>query len=147
MPDHDDPALDDRDRLLMALLRQDARRPVAEIARRLNLSRTAVRHRLERLETRGTITGYTITGPTSAPGVQALMSIVLHDASCAQLRAAIRHHAEVRRIWSVTGDTDTVVLLAAATLDDVRRIADFIGALPHVARATTQVVLDTMLER
>ena len=36
----------------------DARAPVADLARRLNLSRTTVQSRIERLERRGVIVGY-----------------------------------------------------------------------------------------
>ena len=43
-------ALDATDRALLALLRDDARAPTAELARKLKLSRTTVQSRIERLE-------------------------------------------------------------------------------------------------
>ena len=42
----------------MSLLAENARMPVAELARRLDLSRTTVQARLERLEGQGVIAGY-----------------------------------------------------------------------------------------
>jgi DNA-binding Lrp family transcriptional regulator len=52
--------LDDTDTRLIAKLRENARAPVAELARALDLSRTTVQSRLERLERSGVITGYTV---------------------------------------------------------------------------------------
>jgi len=52
--------LDETDRALVAALRVNARAPAAALARRLNLSRTTVQSRLERLEHSGVITGYTV---------------------------------------------------------------------------------------
>ena len=49
-----------KDRELLALLGENARMPVAELARRLGLSRTTVQARLERLETSGVIEGYSV---------------------------------------------------------------------------------------
>ena len=52
--------MDDTDRRLLEILREDARAPTAQLARALGLSRTTVQSRLERLERSGVITGYTV---------------------------------------------------------------------------------------
>ncbi len=52
--------LDDTDTALIALLRRNARIGHAEAARLLNLSRTTVQARVESLERRGVIAGYTV---------------------------------------------------------------------------------------
>ena len=54
-------ALDATDRALLALLRENARAPTSELARKLKLSRTTVQSRLERLERQRVIAGYTVT--------------------------------------------------------------------------------------
>ncbi len=48
------------DRALIALLREDARASVADLARRLGVSRTTAQSRLERLERNGVISGYAV---------------------------------------------------------------------------------------
>ena len=48
------------DRQLIALLRENARIPVAEIARKLGISRSTAQSRLEKLERNGTIAGYAV---------------------------------------------------------------------------------------
>src|SRR6185437_7362502 len=56
----DNVSLDALDERLLALLRDDARRPVTALARELRLSRAAVYARLGRLEKHGPIAGYTV---------------------------------------------------------------------------------------
>ena len=57
---------DDTDQRLVTLLRENARRPVAELARHLGLARTTVQARIERLESTGVITGYTLKSSAAA---------------------------------------------------------------------------------
>ena len=52
--------LDQTDRQLLALLRTDAREPVASLARKLELARSTVQERIARLERTGVVAGYTI---------------------------------------------------------------------------------------
>ena len=52
--------IDSTDRQLLALLRSDAREPVAALARKLDLARSTVQERIARLERTGVIAGYTI---------------------------------------------------------------------------------------
>ena len=52
--------MDDLDEHLLARLRENARAPVAELARALGLSRTTVQSRIARLERRGVIAGYAV---------------------------------------------------------------------------------------
>ena len=52
--------MDDLDRRLIAQLRLDARAPIATLAKRLGVARGTVQNRIARLETDGTIAGYTV---------------------------------------------------------------------------------------
>ncbi len=52
--------MDDIDRQLLGLLRDDARTSVATLARKLRVARGTVQNRLARLESDGTIVGYTV---------------------------------------------------------------------------------------
>ena len=60
--------LDDLDRGILAALTADARTSVATLARRLKVARSTIQARLERLETSGTIAGYTVKLGTAARG-------------------------------------------------------------------------------
>ena len=52
--------MDDTDQQLIALLRANARAPVATLARQLKVARGTVQNRLAKLEAAGTIAGYTV---------------------------------------------------------------------------------------
>ena len=69
--------LDDIDRRLLALLRNDGRLPAATLARHLGVSRGTVQNRLDRLVVAGVILGFTVRLQTDAEGagVRAIMSI------------------------------------------------------------------------
>lgn len=67
---------DETDQNLLTLLRENARRPVADLARRLGLARTTVQARIERLESSGVISGYTLrTSAQARPPLQATVLI------------------------------------------------------------------------
>ena len=53
-----EPRVDKFDQQILALLRADARLPVSQIAREINLSRSAVSERIRQLEQSGVISGY-----------------------------------------------------------------------------------------
>lgn len=139
-------ALDARDDALLTLLRDDARRSVAELARRVHLSPNAVRHRLARLERTGRIGGYTLR--QVAPGAEALLLVThMPGRSCEDLRAEIAGLTAVRRLVSVAGGVDSAVWLAAPTADGVAKAARTIGALACVARCETHLALDVLIDR
>ena len=52
--------MDDTDHQLIALLRANARAPVAALAKQLKVARGTVQNRLAKLEAAGTIAGYTV---------------------------------------------------------------------------------------
>ena len=69
--------LDDTDQRLIAELRRDGRAALSDLAERLGLSRATVRSRMERLQARGEIAGFTVLSRgdgTDAP-VRGLMMI------------------------------------------------------------------------
>ena len=69
--------LTDKDRELIALLRINAREPVASLARKLQVSRTTVQDRLRRLEETKVIEGYALklTDTAAMAGLKAFITI------------------------------------------------------------------------
>src|SRR5689334_17353004 len=90
--------LDITDRTLLALLRENARAPVTELARSLKLSRTTVQSRIERLERQRVIVGYTVVVPdaTEAALVRAHIFITVAPRQSGTIEHALRKIAEVR---------------------------------------------------
>ena len=141
--------LDPTDLALLALLRDDARAPTAELARRLKLSRTTVQSRMERLQRQRVIAGYTITVPDEleAALVRAHVMITLAPKRSAAIEVALRKIPEVRVLHSVSGPFDLIAIVAAASIGELDALIDRIGALDGVERTTSAIVLSTRIQR
>jgi DNA-binding Lrp family transcriptional regulator len=141
--------IDDTDRALLALLRENARMSTAELARRLGVSRTTVQSRLQRLERRRAIVGYTVVVPDEAEAalVRAHILITLAPKQAAAIDAALRRIPEVRTLHSVSGPFDLIAVVAAASIGELDALIDRIGALEGVERTTSAIVLATRIQR
>ena len=143
------PTLDPTDRALLALLRDDARAPTAELARKLKLSRTTVQSRMERLQRQRVISGFTVTVPDEleAALVRAHVLITLAPRRSAAIEVALRKIPEVRVLHSVSGPFDLIAIVAAASIGELDALIDRIGALDGVERTTSAIVLSTRIQR
>src|SRR3546814_16427888 len=93
---------------LLSLLREHARAPTAEIARRLQLSRTTVQSRIERLERLGVIAGYTVRvgADFEREQVRALIMVTVYPKQMPAVVEALRQVPEVRRLKEGSGIWD-----------------------------------------
>jgi Lrp/AsnC family transcriptional regulator, leucine-responsive regulatory protein len=135
--------MDDKDRLLLSLLRRDARRPVVALARDLGLSRTATQDRLAKLQTSGAITRFTIVDGDGCTRESAYLLVQLERGfRCAQIVPKIRLISAVESIHSVTGVVDMIIRVAAEHIDGIERARAEVAALAGVAQVVTHVVLE-----
>ena len=141
--------LDATDRELLALLRENARAATADLARKLNLSRTTVQSRMERLQRQRVIAGYTIVVPDEleASLVRAHVLITLVPKQSGAIEQALRKIPEVRVLHSVSGPFDLIAIVAATSIGELDALIDRIGALDGVERTTSAIVLSTRIER
>lgn len=141
--------LDPTDRALLALLRENARRPTAELARALKLSRTTVQSRIERLERSRVIAGYTVKtdAAVEAALVRAHVMITAGPKQTGAIESALRKIAAVRSLHSVSGVFDLLAVIAAPSIAELDSLIDRIGALDGVERTTSAIVLSTRIDR
>lgn len=136
--------MDEKDRLLLAALRKDARRTLVALARDVGLSRSATQERLDRLLRSGVIRGFTTVedGP-AADGVAAYF-LLRHEPgrTCAQLVPKLRRIPGIVTMDAVAGAIDLVVRAEAADIRGIETIRAAIVGLPGVAEVTTQMVLE-----
>lgn len=138
--------MDDKDRLLLSLLRRDARRPVVALARDLGLSRTATQDRLARLQASGAIAGFTVVeGNGQAREMAYLMIRLERGARCAQIAPKLRTMPTVEAIHSVTGAIDMIVCVAAEHIEGIERTRVELAGLAGVAEVSTHVVLERLV--
>lgn len=143
------PTLDRTDKALLALLRDDARAPTSELARKLKLSRTTVQSRMERLQRQRVISGFTVTvaDELEAGLIRAHVLITLAPRRSAAIEVALRKIAEVRVLLSVSGPFDLIAIVAAASIGELDALIDRIGVLDGVERTTSAIVLSTRIQR
>ena len=141
--------LTDADEALLSLLRENARAPTAEIARRLQLSRTTVQSRIERLERLGVIAGYTVRvgDDFEREQVRALIMITVYPKQMPAVVEALRQMPEVRSLQSVSGVWDLAAVALVPTIGDMDALTDRIGALDGVERTTSSLVLSSKFDR
>ncbi len=140
--------LDKLDHLLIAKLREDARAPVAELARVLGISRTTVQGRIARLERLKVITGYSVRVAESFEKnqIHAYVMITVGPKRAASVSAEIKRMPAVRLLQSVSGAFDMIALAVAPSVREMDDLIDAIGNLGGVERTTTSVVLSTKLD-
>ena len=141
--------IDSQDQALLALLREDARTSTTELARRLKLSRTTVQSRIERLKTRGVITGFTVkSGEAYERGqVQAHVMINALPKLSQRVEVALRHLPEVRKLYTISGVYDLIAIVSTDSVQAMDRLLDRIGALEGVDRTQSAIVLSTRIDR
>lgn len=141
--------IDQTDRQLLVLLTENARAPVAELGRKLGLSRTTVQSRIERLERRGIVTGYTarLSDEYEKGQVKAHVLITALPKLAAGVESALRRIPEVRMLHSVSGHFDMIAIVVAPSIGELDQLIDRIGALEGVERTMSSIILSTRIER
>lgn len=139
----------DADQALIMLLRENARASTAELARRLGVSRTTVQSRIERLEKRGVIAGYSVKlSPDHERSlVRAHILVTALPKLSASVEAVLRRIPEVRTLHSVSGNFDMIIVVEASSVRDLDTLIDKIGALDGVERTLSSIILSTRIDR
>lgn len=137
------------DKTLLALLRENARMPVTELARRLGVSRSTAQSRLEKLERNGTIAGYAVklSGDYLAAQLRAHLMVTVAPKLSGQVVKALEDSVAVRTVHSVSGSFDMIVVVEAPSVAELDAVIDRIGALEGVERTMSSIILSTRIDR
>lgn len=133
------------DRHLIALLRDDARLSITELANRLKVSRATVQKRMEALEQDGIITGYTIK---VKPGVEhnrirAWMNVAVEGTKAIAIVQQLRADPDVFTLHSTNGKWDLLVELRSDSLENFDRILGRIRRIEGIYNTETSILLST----
>jgi DNA-binding Lrp family transcriptional regulator len=138
-----------QDDALLALLKVNARTPVAELARRLGVSRTTVQDRLKRLEEQGVIAGYGVKlgKAASTAGISAIVTVFVEPRQAALVAKAMAAVPQVDTLYTVSGKFDLVAFVKAPTSDELDRVLDRFSDIDGVTDTETAVILSTKVDR
>jgi DNA-binding Lrp family transcriptional regulator len=137
--------LDDVDRELIALLRDDARLPVATLAKKLRVARGTVQNRLQKLEREGVIVGYTVRLKPQAEvqRIRALMSVAVEGNQATNVLRALRGNPHVFALHTTNGRWDMVAEVRADTLEAFDRVLGLVRQIDGIANTETSILLST----
>jgi DNA-binding Lrp family transcriptional regulator len=139
--------MDETDRKLIALLRSNARAPVAALAKTLKVSRGTVQNRIDRMTARGDIVGFTVRAraETEAERVRAIMAIAIEgerERSGAVLRS-LRGFPQVERVHMTNGRWDMIAELNTESLAAFSAALDGIRMIEGISATETSLLLTT----
>jgi DNA-binding Lrp family transcriptional regulator len=137
------------DSRLIALLKANAREPVASLARKLNLARSTVQERIARLERDGVIKGYTMVLSDSgeAKRLRAIVMMAADPRQADRISAELKRMPEVRALSTVSGAHDMMAIVEADTPARMDVALDRIGKAAGVARTVSSIILSEKFSR
>lgn len=141
--------IDSKDKALLELLSANSRESTAELARKLKLSRSTVKDRIERLESRGVIKGYTIrfSEEYSVSQIQAHVMISSHPKDSAEIVKTLRKMAAVKSLYAVNGIYDMIAMLSVESTRSLDLALDTIGDINGIEKTVSSIILSTKFEK
>jgi DNA-binding Lrp family transcriptional regulator len=139
-------SLDATDYQLIELLRRDARQRLSDLGAQVNLSVSAVKRRIDRLEAAGVITGYRAVIDQSKLGrhLEAFTELTFAgDTKVADISAVAETLPEVQAVFTTAGDPDALVWIRVKDVADLTRVIDLLRRSPGVTGTKTLMVLRT----
>lgn len=137
--------MNSNDEKILGLLRNNARLSVTAIAEKINVSRSTVQKRIEYMEQKGIITGYTIRVKPNVEKnvIQAWMSIQVEGNKASSVIQQLRLNAAVQALHTTNGKWDLLVELTADTLQDFDKVLEQIRKILGIYNTETSILLTT----
>ncbi|MFC0407215.1 Lrp/AsnC family transcriptional regulator [Roseomonas elaeocarpi] len=137
--------MDNIDQRLITILRHDARRGISDLANELGLARATVRNRIERLEARGDIIGYTVILRSDALAlpVRGITMIGVEGRMADKVVDALAGFPEIRAVHTTNGKWDLVVEISAQSLTDLDAALRRLRLVPGIIASETNLLLAT----
>src|SRR6202043_499260 len=137
--------MDDTDRQLIGLLRNDARASVASLAKALGVARGTVQNRMTRLAANGTIVGYTVRlkPDVEEQRMRAFMTVAVEGNQVDRGIKALRGDPAVAALHSTNGRWDIVAELRADSLEGFDRVLARIRLIEGISQTETSLLLST----
>jgi DNA-binding Lrp family transcriptional regulator len=137
--------LNDLDHMLLALLRTDARMSVADLAKKLEVSRATVGNRIKRLEEGGVIVGYTVRlRPDAEPQeIRAWMSIAVEGDRTPEVVRTLLGEPAVTSLHDTNGRWDLLAEVHAASITELSEVLERVRKIKGIGTTETSIHLQT----
>lgn len=136
---------DNLDRHLIAILKQDARKPITRIATILGVSRATVQARIDKLLEDGAVLGFTIRSRQDANGsLRALMMIEVEGRSTTAIITRLRGFVEIEALHTTNGAWDLVAEIRTPDLIQFDRVLREVRQIEGILNSETSILLSTI---
>lgn len=137
--------MDDLDQRLIALLRQDARLSVADLAHKLQVSRGTVTNRLRKLEDTQVIVGYTVRLKPEAQTerIRAWMGVQVEGNRTREVIANLLGEPSVAALHDTNGRWDLLAALEVGSMAELSQALERIRLLSGIRGTETSILLST----
>lgn len=141
--------MDDIDLAILKILREDASLPFTEIARRLKMSESTIRKRIERLRREGVIKRFTVVIDPLKMGFNAIaiVGIDTDPSKILDVAKKLCELPETRYVATSTGDHMVIAeVWAKNTMDLLRIINEKIGVIDGIKKICPAIILEKLKE-
>lgn len=137
--------MDTTDHRILDILRQNARRPLTQIAREVGLSEAPVARRIQRMEREGTIKGYVaVIDDTRTGEIEAFTEVRLTgDTDTREIEEIARQVPEVQRYYTISGDPDGLMHFRVRSVEHLQTVVNAIRRTGKVAGTKTLIVMSS----
>ncbi|MEO9682710.1 MAG: Lrp/AsnC family transcriptional regulator [Tateyamaria sp.] len=135
--------MDETDSRLISALRHNARASLSDLSLLLGLSRTTVRARMEKLQQRGDIVGFSVVLREDMLGdpVRGLMMIAIEGRGTERILRQLNGMSAVRALHSTNGRWDVIAEIGTETLETFDEVLFAIRRLDGVTSSETSLLL------
>jgi Lrp/AsnC family transcriptional regulator for asnA, asnC and gidA len=136
--------MDELDRRLITELAKDARQSSAELSRKLGVSETTVRRRIEHLEEQGVIAFTAILNPAKLGySIVAIIALEVDLGSIDKVSESLALCPNVRYVSLCTGNHDLFIgTWFHSSAELTQFVKDYLAKVPGIRKSETFVILD-----
>ncbi|MBE6356687.1 MAG: Lrp/AsnC family transcriptional regulator [Lentisphaerae bacterium] len=139
--------MDETDRKILNILKNNSRTSNQEIARQINLAPSAALKRLRRLEDSGIITGYTtrIAHNNIDLSMNVLISVVTSESAGAiAIGKKLAALPEICDVFDVAGNISYIVRAVVKDTENLNQLIIKMGQIPGVMRTQTTLIMNVL---
>ena len=133
--------MDEKDKEIIKLLKDDARAGYGEIGAKIRLSEGAVRKRIKTLTDEGVIRKFTVK-INLTEGAQAIALLTANPACPTQeVSKKIQAISNVETTYEVSGEYDIVAIISGMNMTEVNECVEKIRMVEGIVKTNTMIVL------
>jgi DNA-binding Lrp family transcriptional regulator len=138
--------INDLEKKILKSLNGNARKSFREVAIEIGTSTTTIYNNVKKMEKRGILEGYFPAVNEELLGYNqcAIFMLRITQGKLKKVYDVITRYPEVREIYDVTGDWDTVLICFFKTRQDLDRFLKGKLTIPYVQRVMTYMVLNVI---